>query len=153
MAFDEARHAQVRLGSQDRGVESLEVSNLKHAPLPPGEVDELACLLGSLGDGLLDQHVGTSAQEVARNGKVRRRRCHDADRVHGPEQLAIVRKTACRDLRPNGVPRLLPGVDDGYQLAAGDLRIFLCVEAAEIADSDDGSSDFLHGEAIMPQAV
>ena len=51
----------------------------------------------------------------------------------------------------NRFPRFGTRVDYGNELTALRLRVFLCVEPSEIADTDDRCSDFCHLAAIMPR--
>ena len=150
VAFDEARPRQVRLGRQNGRVEALEMAHLQDALLAPGQLDERGRLFLRLGDRLLDQHVCAGVEEVACDREMRGRLRDDAHRIDAAQQLAIVRERGHAELRRNLVTSLRPRIHHGDQLAAGDLGIFLSVEAAEIADTDDRCSDFLHWGAIMP---
>jgi hypothetical protein len=89
-------------------------------------------------------------KEIARDREMRGRLRHHAHNVNRPQQFAVICDSPGTDLCGDLVSRVLSRVSDGNQLAVGGLRIFLCVESAEISDSDDGSSDFLHEGAIMP---
>ena len=84
-------------------------------------------------------------EEVAGDREMRGCRRHDADRVDLTEQLAVVRDQRTVPTSPATLSRACwPRVSDGYELAPGRLRVFLGMKSAEIADTDDCCSDFLH---------
>src|SRR5438874_7821256 len=140
----------MRLGRQYGCVETLEVPDLQDALEARGERNQLARLRRRIGDRLLHQHVRTGFEEVTRDGKVRRSRCGDAHRLDAAEERPVVAHGACFELGGELLTRLGPRIRDRDELAAGRLRVFLCVKAAQVAHADDRGSDFLHEKAIMP---
>ena len=113
------------------------------------ERDQLARLGHGLGHGLLDQHVRAGGQEIAGDLEMRRRRRDDAYGIDLAEQLAIVGmggnvKSGATASRASGGGRRCA---TSLQSAAG---VLLGVKTAEVANADDGGSDFFHGAAIMP---
>ncbi len=123
---------------------------MQHTLLADGEVDQLPRFARSLGNRLLHEHVRPGAEKVTRNRKMSRSRRHHADRIQRAKQLAVIPNGPRADLGGDLIPGLLAGVNDGNELAAGDLRILLRMEAPEVADSDHRRSDFFHDGAIMP---
>ncbi len=79
-----------------------------------------------------------------------RRWSDDAHGIDRPDQVTIVADRTGAKLLRDLVPGLRPGVDDGDQLAVGELSVLLSMKATEVADPDHGGSDFWHGMAIMP---
>src|SRR5579872_869743 len=121
------------------------MADLQDTPACVGKLDQLPRLGRRLGDWLFHQHMGARLQEVARDGEVRWCRRHHAYRIDRSQQLVIVGNCSCAQLRRDLLAGRLPGIDDGDELAVLGLRILLRVKTAEIADSDDRCSDFLHG--------
>ncbi len=79
-----------------------------------------------------------------------RRRGDHADRIHLAQQLAVVSKPPGGKLLRHRLAGLGARIHHGHQLAPCGLCVLLRVEAPQVPDPDDGNSDFLHEEAIMP---
>ncbi len=120
------------------------------SPARAASCDQFARLGGSLGDRLLDQHVGAACQEVARDAEVPRRRGDHADRIDLAQQPVVVREPPRAQFLRHRIAGLGPRIHHRHKLAAGRLRVLLRVEAPQVPDPDDGNSDFWHEEAIMP---
>ena len=82
--------------------------------------------------------------------KVPRRRGDHAHRIDLAQQLAVVPERPGAQLLRHRLAGLGARIHHRHQLAAGRLRVLLRVEAPQVPDPDDGNSDFLHEEAIMP---
>jgi hypothetical protein len=141
------------LGRQDRRIETLEVPDLQNAFAPGGELDQSPRLGRCLRDRLLHQHMRAGGEKVPCDRKVSRCRRDDAYRIDRTKQFTIVRHRSSPNFDGDLVTGLLSGVGDGNELALRCLGIFLCMKSAEVADTDDCCSDFLHEGAIMPARV
>ncbi len=141
---------QVWFRRQDGRVKALQVTDLQDQPVAPRDVDQRPCLIRRLGDRLLHQHMRACLEEIPGNVEVSRCGGRHAHRIDLAEQLAIVRESARAQFGGDALACLVPAIHHGNQLAIGELRVLLRVEAPQISHSDDSRSDFLHGGAIMP---
>src|SRR5580704_14308379 len=126
------------------------MADLQGAPDARGERDQRARLGRRFRDRLLDQHMRSGLEEVARDGEVRRRRSGDAHRIHAAEEAAVILERGHLEFGRHLLARRGTRIDHCEQLAPFGLRVFLRMEASEITHADDRGSDFLHWDAIMP---
>ena len=80
----------MRLGSEDRRVESLEMSHLEFPPALRGTRDQRARLFRRFRNGFFHQHVCARGKKCVGNLEMRRGGCHHTDGVDLAEQLAVV---------------------------------------------------------------
>ena len=100
----------------DYGVESLEVSDLKHEIFGARKIDELAGLFHRCGERLFQKHVDAALQKRAGNIKVRRCGCGNYDRRDLTVQFTIVLRGVHSQPGSYRMRALSVDVDDGNQL-------------------------------------
>ena len=148
--FDSMKRGRGQLvrDGEDHGVEPLQVADLQHEPLARGELDQLARLVGSRRDRLLDQHVGAGGEEVAGDRVVERGRRRDADGVGAADELAMVRERSDAELGLEAFARRGRGIGDADEVAVVEGGVFLGMESAEVAGADDGAAQSRHVRTV-----
>jgi len=112
LTFDEARTLESAFGGDDRGIEALEMPHLQNAPLLCGQSDEVSGLFRSLGNRLLDVHLRTGIEEIARDRVMRGGRRHDAHGIDLTEQLTVIGDPSGVELTRESLPSLGARVRD-----------------------------------------
>lgn len=151
MTLEKARLTQTRLGGEDGRIEPFQVPDLQHPAGSGGNLDERARLFQCLGHGLFNQHMCSGTQKVCCDGVMGRSLGNDAHRIDLAQQLLVIGKSRHTQLCRNRIAGALDTVYHSHQLTLRQGGIFLGVEPAEVAHTDHGGSDFLHGAAIMPR--
>ena len=140
MRFDETRRRETTCRRHDRGIESLEVPDLKHAAARLGDRDEVLRLRDGGRDRLLDEHMDAPVKQRPADGMVQRRRGGDAHRVHSIQELAKIRNARHAEFGSDPRARLCVDVDHRDQLRRRQLGVFLRVKSPEVADANDGGA-------------
>ena len=149
MRFDEYRPLDLVLHREPGRIEALEVADLQHELLRVGQRNQFVGLRDGDGDRLFRQHMHAGSEAVARHGVMCFGGAGDRDQIDfwvGSEQLAVTGESGHAKFFRHAVRGLRVGIDHADQFDAGIRRaergIFLGMKAAEIADADDGGTEW-----------
>ena len=129
---------------QDRGVEALEMADLKHDAARVRERDQRVRLLERRRDRFFEQDMQAGIEKLARDREMRPRRHHDARGLDPARELADVAQREGTKPCPERPRPLELAVDHRDQLGARQRRIFLGVMPAEMAATDDRGAHRRH---------
>jgi len=144
MNLEEHGLAEQRQRGANRGIEALQVSDLRDALVLGGNLDEFVSLRKSGGDRLFDENVDAGFHQRARDVKMKDGRHSDRSRLHFTvrgEHLVDGAKGLAAEFARDGVGTRGIGIDDSDETHfAGLLQrvIEASVVASERADTDDG---------------
>src|SRR5205823_9596563 len=118
-----------------------------------GDPHEVAGFVERGGDWLLDEYVDTGLEEPGSDGAVKRRRHHDTRTIDETVDLTGVGECPATEARRRLAGALAVDVDhaDEIDLRLGD--VFLGVEPAEVADTDDGYARFHDERSRRPSSL